>query len=222
LPTAAEPDLDGLCEAFLLTRGEGDAAHDLDHVRRVVVAAADLCAPEGANERLVRAAAWLHDCVHVAKDSPDRSRASRMCANEAGRFLRGLGWTESDVLAVEHAVEAHSFTAGIEPRTPEARVVQDADRLDALGAHGLARNLMLAGSWNGRLAHPTDPWARRRPLDDRAWAVDHHFAKLLRLPGTMKTAAGRREAVRRADFLKLFLRELARERGIDPPEEALG
>jgi uncharacterized protein len=101
--------------------------------------------------------------------------------------------------------------------TVEAKVVQDADRLDALGAHGLARNLMLAGSWNGGLAHPTDPWAKRRPLDDRAWAVDHFFAKLLTLAGTMKTESGRKEALRREGILRTFLAELARERGIDPP-----
>lgn len=71
------------------------------------------------------------------------------------------------------------------------------------------------------MAHPTDPWARHRPLDDRAFAVDHHFAKLLKLPGTMRTDAGRREAERRAEFLKSFLRELARERGIEPPAEAV-
>ena len=212
---------DSAFEAFLLARGETDAAHDLEHVKRVVLSALALCPGEGANPRIVHAAAWLHDCVHVPKDSPDRARASGMCAREAGRFLRTRGWSEEDVLAVEHAVEAHSFTAGIEPRTAEARVVQDGDRLDALGAHGLARNLMLAGSWGGALAHPYDPWARNRPLDDRAFAVDHHFTKLLKLPGTMRTDAGRREAHRRAEFLKSFLRELARERGIEPPEEAV-
>lgn len=212
---------DSVFETILSAQGKADVAHDIEHVKRVVHSALFLCPGEGANERIVHAAAWLHDCVHVAKDSPDRVRASGMCAQEAGRHLRSLGWCETDVLAVEHAVEAHSFSAAIEPTTPEARVVQDADRLDALGAHGLARNLMLAGSWGGALVHPTDPWARHRPPDDRAFAVDHHFAKLLKLPGAMRTEAGRREAKRRVEFLKTFLRELARERGIEPPEEAV-
>ena len=209
--------------AFLARPGNGsDAAHDEGHVGRVVNAALSLAGQEGADPEQVWAAAWLHDCVHVPKDSPDRSRASRLCADQAVRFLEGAGWDPTSLAGIHHAIEAHSFTAGIEPRTPEARVVQDADRLDALGAHGLARNLMLAGSWGAALCHPTDPWARDRPLDDRAFAVDHHFAKLLKLPATMRTAAGRAEAGRRAEFLRLFLRELARERGIDPPGEALG
>lgn len=204
--------------AFLAREGNGaDPAHDGGHVERVVRSARLLGEAEDADLDVVWAAAWLHDCVHVPKDSPDRKQASRLCAKAAEEFLRRGKWSASEIGAVLHAIEAHSFTAAIEPRTIEAKVVQDADRLDALGAHGLARNLMLAGSWNAGLAHPTDPWAAHRPLDDRAWAVDHFFAKLLTLSGTMKTGSGRKEAVRREGILRMFLAELARERGIDPP-----
>lgn len=200
--------------AFLAREGNGtDPAHDGGHVERVVRSALLLAEAEGANPDVVWVAAWLHDCVHVPKNSPDRSRASGLCASAAREFLLGVEWPGIDVDGVFHAIEAHSFTAAIEPRTMEARVVQDADRLDALGAHGLARNLMLAGSWNAGLAHPTDPWAEHRPLDDRAWAVDHFFAKLLKLPAMMTTKAGVIEAHRRAEVLKQFVRELARERG---------
>jgi uncharacterized protein len=204
--------------AFLARAENGtDAAHDLGHVLRVVRAASELAPLEGASPDAVLAAAWLHDCVHVPKDSPERAKASGLCADEAVRFLRREGWDATSLPVVHHAIEAHSFTAAIEPRTPEARVVQDADRLDALGAHGLARNLMLAGSWGSTLYDPDDPWARERPLDDRTWAVDHHFAKLLRLPATMKTESGKQEAERRAEVLRDFLRELAREAGLEPP-----
>ena len=209
--------------AFLVREGNGtDPAHDGGHVERVVRSALQLAEVEGANSEVVWAAAWLHDCVHVPKDSPDRSRASGLCASAAREFLQSMKWFDVDIEAVADAIEAHSFTAAIEPRTLEAQVVQDADRLDALGAHGLARNLMLAGSWNAGLAHPTDPWAEHRPLDDRTWAVDHFFAKLLTLAGSMKTTSGRREALRREGILRLFLVELARERGIDPPPPISG
>lgn len=204
--------------AFLRRKDNGtDPAHDDGHVERVVRSARMLAQAEGAEPDVVWAAAWLHDCVHIAKDSLDRPLASRLCAKAAVAFLREAKWPGPGIDAIAHAIEAHSFTAAIEPVTVEAKVVQDADRLDALGAHGLARNLMLAGSWNGGLAHPTDPWAKRRPLDDRAWAVDHFFAKLLTLAGTMKTESGRKEALRREGILRTFLAELARERGIDPP-----
>jgi uncharacterized protein len=201
-------------EGFLCRDGGfGDAAHDLGHVRRVVGTAMDLAKQEGADDIIVFAAAWLHDCVAVPKDSSDRAMGSRWAAAAAAQYLAREGWDASRIVSIEHAIEAHSFTASIEPRTLEAKVVQDADRLDALGAHGLARCLMLAGSWKSTLVHPTDPWAAHRELDDTKFAVDHFFAKLLKLPAMMTTKAGAVEAHRRAEVLKQFVRELARERG---------
>lgn len=205
------------CRAFVAAR-PGDAAHDLAHVRRVVAWAERLGRAEGADLRVVLPAAWLHDGVTVPKSSPDRARASRLAADAAGAFLRDAGYPAALVPAVEHAVEAHSFSAGVEPETIEARVVQDADRLDALGAIGLARLYATAGAMGSALTHPTDPVPSEppaRPLDDRAWATDHAFVKLLRLPATMRTAAGRAEAERRAETIRAFLTELRRE--TDPP-----
>ncbi len=204
--------------AFLERDGAfGDAAHDLEHVRRVVRTAMSLAVQEGANADIVFAAAWLHDCVAVPKDSPDRSKASRFAAAAASEFLAAAGWESRQIPSIHHAIEAHSFSARIEPTTPEARVVQDADRLDALGAHGLARCIATGASMGTGLVHPTDPWAKDRPLDDVKWSVDHFFAKLFKLPGMMRTAAGRAEADRRSEVLKVFLRELARERGEASP-----
>lgn len=204
--------------AFLERDGAfGDAAHDLEHVRRVVRTAMSLAVQEGADADIVFAAAWLHDCVAVPKDSPDRSRASRFAAAVASEFLVAGEWDSSQIPPIVHAIEAHSFSAGIEPTTPEARVVQDADRLDALGAHGLARCIATGASMGTGLVHSTDPWAKDRPLDDVKWSVDHFFAKLFKLPAMMRTAAGRAEAERRAEVLKTFVRELARERGESSP-----
>ncbi|HQF55246.1 MAG TPA: HD domain-containing protein [Fibrobacteria bacterium] len=204
--------------AFLERDGAfGDAAHDLEHVRRVVRTAMSLAVPEGADPDIVFAAAWLHDCVAVPKDSPDRSKASRFAAAAASEFLAAAGWESRQIPFIHHAIEAHSFSAGIEPITPDARVVQDADRLDALGAHGLARCIATGASMGTGLVHPTDPWAVNRALDDVKWSVDHFFAKLFKLPAMMRTAAGRAEADRRSEVLKVFLRELARERGEPSP-----
>ncbi|MBC7449384.1 MAG: HD domain-containing protein [Hymenobacteraceae bacterium] len=125
--------------ALLAVRAEGDVAHDAEHIRRVVTNARQLAASTGADERVVVPAAWLHDCVSVAKDSPQRTQASRLAATAAD-FLRASGYPATYIPAIEHAIEAHSFSAGIAPRTLEARVVQDADRLDTLGAVGIARH----------------------------------------------------------------------------------
>ena len=206
-------DLDALarrCEQHIATLPT-DAAHDPGHVRRVVHTALRLAEGEGARLDVVLPAAWLHDCVVVPKDSPDRPRASRLAAAEAVRLLGAWGFGALPLDAIAHAVEAHSFSAGIVPRTVEAMVVQDADRLDALGAIGLARCLALGGAMGRPLMHPDDPFADRREPDDRTWSIDHLPVKLLRLETTMRTGAGRAEAARRTAFLRAFLAQLATE-----------
>ncbi len=194
-----------------LAAAGGDAAHDREHVRRVVRNAATLAAAEGARPEVVLPAAWLHDCVMVPKDSPQRAAASRLAAAQAAAWLREWGWPEVLLPDIAHAIEAHSFSAGIAPRTIEARVVQDADRLDALGAVGLARCLMLGGELGRPLYAAEDPFCERRPPDDRAACVDHFHTKLLTLEDAMQTAGGRVEARRRTEFLRQFLAELRRE-----------
>ena len=203
----------------LAASGSSDAAHDVGHVERVALWALRLAGLEGADPVVVWTAAWLHDMVHVPKNSPDRSRASALSASAASTFLENERWTLCSIDAVAHAIESHSFSAGVVPRTIEAEVVQDADRLEALGAIGLARCLMLGGQMGSILFHPSDPWGEHRVLADDRISVDHFFAKLLGLPGTMRTEAGRHEALRRVGILREFLRELSREIGF--PEPAL-
>ncbi len=191
--------------------GAGDAAHDVSHIERVVGNAKRLGSREQANLAVVVPAAWLHDIVAVRKDSPDRSRASALAALESSRFLRSIGYPEGLIAPVAHAIEAHSFSAGIAPATLEAKVVQDADRLDALGAIGIARCFATSGAMGGRLYHADDPFGVSHPLDDREYALDHFPLKLLRLADAMQTASGRSEARQRADFLHQFLAQLRTE-----------
>jgi uncharacterized protein len=205
-------ELENRCAAALAGQG-GDVAHGLEHVRRVVRNARRLAAAEGARLEVVVPAAWLHDCVTVPKDSPQRAAASRMAAEQAVAWLRAWHYPAELLPDIAHAIEAHSFTAGIPPRTPEAKVVQDADRLEAIGAVGLARCLMLGGALGRPLYAADDPFCARRAPDDRAATVDHFYTKLLKLEGTMQTAEGRREARARTEFLEKFLAELKREIG---------
>ena len=110
-----------------------------------------------------------------------------------------------------HAIEAHSFSAAIQPRTIEAKVVQDADRLEAIGAVGLARCLMLSGAMARPLYVESDPFCENRAADDRLSAVDHFFTKLIKIETMMQTESGRVEARLRTPFLQSFLNELRRE-----------
>jgi uncharacterized protein len=197
--------------AAALARSPGDVAHDLAHVQRVVANARRLAASEGARLAVVVPAAWLHDCVVEPKDSPRRGQASRLAAEQAVAWLESWGFPSELLAETAHAIEAHSFSAAIPPRTLEARVVQDADRLDALGAVGLARCLMLGGALGRPLYVPADPFCTARAPDDARSTVDHFYTKLLLVENRMQTAAGRREARDRTEYLRQFLAVLGRE-----------
>lgn len=202
--------IEQLCAAHLETLG-GDVAHDVEHIRRVVANARQLAALEGARLEVVVPAAWLHDCVVVPKTSADRSRASTMAAAEATRLLTSWEYPAELLPEIAHAVEAHSFSAGIPPRTIEAGVLQDADRLDALGAVGLARCLMLGATFGRPLYVAGDPFCEHRSPDDGRSSVDHFYTKLFTLAPQFKTTAGRAEAERRTDTLHRFLADLRGE-----------
>lgn len=201
-----------------------DAAHDAAHLERVVGNAVMLATAEAEAGRqtdrfVIEAAAWLHDIVAIPKGDGVPGEAARRSADEARVILGDLGVDPLTTEAVEHAVATHSFSGGVTPETPEARVVQDADRLDALGAIGIARLWVTGAALGGQLYHPGDPVGLGRDLDDRAWGLDHIERKLLRLPELMQTEAGRVEAVRRAEFVRAYRDELLREVGAMPPSQ---
>jgi uncharacterized protein len=169
-----------------------DGAHDLNHLHRVWRnAQALLAAHPQADALVVMAGCYLHDLVNLPKNHPQRALASRQSAAAARVALAGAAFPSALIDAVAHAIEAHSFSAALPAQTIEAKIVQDADRLDALGAIGLARLFYIAGQMNTALAHPDDPLGAARPLDDRRYALDHIAVKLARLPAMMQTEAGR-------------------------------
>lgn len=191
----------------------GDGSHDTAHLARVWLNARSIGAETGADGEILAAAVLLHDCVHVEKSSPLRGQASRLAARRAEEILDGLGWVATRIGAVAHAIEAHSFSAGIPPLSTEARVLQDADRLDAIGAVGVARCFYTAGRMGSALYDPEDPRAERRALDDRAFAVDHFRAKLLKLADGFQTEAGARLAAERTARMARYLAEFEEEVG---------
>ena len=204
---------EGIFERYLRDEGDADPAHGLDHVRRVAANAHALAEAEGTGLEVVLPAAWLHDCVVVPKDSPNRATASALAARTARQWLQSSGYDPVHLEAIEHAIEAHSFTAGIAPRTIEAKIVQDADRLDSLGAIGIARCLMLGGSLERPLYDVEDPFCDTRAPDDAVSTIDHFYTKLLLLADSMQTEPGHQEARRRTEFMLVYLQELALELG---------
>jgi uncharacterized protein len=198
--------------AAAVADADGDGAHDASHLDRVWRNAQTLLADYPAADALVvLAACYLHDLVNVPKNDPRRAMASRLSAELARERLAQLGFPADKLDGVAHAVAAHSFSAAIPATTLEARIVQDADRLDGLGTVGLARMFYIAGRMGSALAHGSDPLGSTRMLDDRTYALDHIPVKLALLPGMMQTDAGRRLAAARLAVLDDFRNAFAGE-----------
>ena len=190
-----------------------DAAHDIAHFRRVWVTAQNIMAELRVDPLVVLTACYFHDVVSLPKNHPDRSRSSLLAARKTREILSSYfpDFPPERYAAVEHAIEAHSFSAGVAPQSLEAKIVQDADRLEALGAIGLARVFAVSGALGVALFDADDPFAGARPLDDKTFALDHFQTKLLRLPDTMQTPRGRELARHNADFLIQFMAKLSAE-----------
>lgn len=138
-------------EHWILTHhAQDDAAHDLSHFRRVWATATQLAAGEEVDRLVLLTACYFHDIVSLPKNHPERSRSSMMAAEKTLAILQSsfADFPAERYAAVSHAIEAHSFSAAIPPRTLEAKIVQDADRLESLGAIGLARVFAVAGALN--------------------------------------------------------------------------
>lgn len=188
-----------------------DPAHDRGHVLRVVANAREIATNEGARLDVVIPAAWLHDCVIVPKNSERRQTASLLAAKRAADFLLASGFPAEIIPAIEHAVAAHSFSANIVPETLEAMVVQDADRLDAIGAIGIARCFTVGGALDTQLYDLDEPFPRIRKADDKEYVIDHFYVKLLKLTEQMCTNTGRQKAQQRTKFMRYFLAQLGDE-----------
>lgn len=188
-----------------------DPAHDFLHIRRVVATALKLAREERADAIVVLPAAYFHDFVAIPKDDPRRTQASTLSGEAAVLYLRDAGYPAQHLDAIRHAIQAHSFSAGISSETMEAKVVQDADRLDSLGAIGIAR-CFTTGAFMGRPFYDErDPFAENRPPDDKNYTVDHFFVKLFKIAETLQTATARAEGARRVAFMKDYLKQLRSE-----------
>lgn len=194
----------------------GELAHDRFHIQRVHRWALRLAPEAGADPDLAGAAALVHDLVFVPKDSAQRSQGGELSAAAAPVVLAESGYAAPEIAQIADAVRTSSWSRGLPPAGPLGAVLQDADRLDAIGALGLMRNLAcaqhMAKPGRGGFYHPEDPLAATgRDLDDKTWAADHLPAKLLKLAAGMHTVTARAEAQRRHAFLQAWLAELGRE-----------
>lgn len=188
-----------------------DPSHRFDHFKRVTNLVVKLAKYEEANLAILIPASWLHDLVPIKKSSKQRSLASKLSANAAITYLSTIDYPKQYFAAIAEAIETHSFSAGLNPLTLEGKILQDADRLDAMGAIGIARCFSCAGSMNRPLYNIDDPFAQSRVVDDSLNALDHFFQKLLLISQSMQTKAGQQEAKTRHQYLKSFIAQLKYE-----------
>jgi len=189
----------------------GDTAHDFNHIMRVYKIAKKICENENANQKLVLSAVLLHDLVSYPK-SDKRSKLSSLHSSiKAKTILSKYNYSESEIRIICDAIKEHSFSVNCIPSTLEGKILQDADRLDALGAIGISRVFAISGSEHRAFYNPIDPFCTKRKPDDKNWSLDHFFIKLLRLESLMNTKHAKIEAKKRTKILRQFLRDLRQE-----------
>jgi uncharacterized protein len=188
-----------------------DSAHDFDHIMRVYKNAQKICKNEKVNPKLVLCAVLLHDIISFPK-SDKRSKLSSIKSAEASKkILKKYDFTRDEIQIISEAIRDHSFSQKKIPKTIEGKILQDADRLDAIGAIGIARVFAVAGSEKRSFYNPEDPFCKKRSSDDQKWTLDHFYKKLLLLESLMNTKSGKSEAKRRTMVLKNFLSDLKKE-----------
>lgn len=205
-------DNDHLIEGVRHLYDEADPAHDFSHILRVCRNAQLIGEREGADIQVLLMAAALHDAGSGSKQvKGDRAESISRCLKIAEDFLIRSGTPEDVRKKVLYAIDVHSFSRGIVPATLEARILQDADRLDALGAIGIARVFLTGGSLKRELYNPEDPFCREREPDDERWNLDHFYRKLLKLESGMHTQTARALARERSMVMKRYLADLQNE-----------
>ena len=189
-----------------------DPAHGWEHVQRVYHLALRIADEEGADSLIVGSAALLHDVGRLVHRKG--TTHALLSVEESREILKEYPLETEQVEAILHAIIAHSFSQGIEPRTLEARVVRDADRLDGLGAIGILR-WAISGTIKRkpqtRSYHPEDPFGEQHELNDRLYMLDHFYTKLLKLEEGMYTTTGRILAQQRTAYMRAYLEELRTE-----------
>ncbi|MGD9049477.1 MAG: HD domain-containing protein [Anaerolineae bacterium] len=186
-----------------------DAVHDFDHVLRVLAMAERLARKEGADLEIVRTAALLHD---VARGHSDRLIADH--AQTGAEFARDLlqGHPAERVDPVAHAIAAHRFRTGPAPQTLEAQVLHDADKLDAIGAIGVARAFAFGGHEGQRLwAEVPSDYQETQDTRHQHTPVHEYQIKLLKIKDRLLTESARKLAAERHRFMVAYFEQLEQE-----------
>ena len=188
------------------------SGHDFFHSMRVYRTAINIAEAEHADMKVVALAALLHD-VDDRKLSPTTADKKE----NATRFMRSQNVPEAEIQQVCQIIGEVSFkgTDSVQPSTPEGKCVQDADRLDALGAIGIARTFAYGGSHNRAIYDPELPpqaaMNQAQYYSSNSTSLNHFYEKLFLLEGMMNTETGKAIARKRTQYMQEFVNEFLRE-----------
>nr|WP_267900526.1 HD domain-containing protein [Halocatena pleomorpha] len=186
-------------------------AHDWFHVQRVERNADELLRDyPHVDATRIRLSVLLHDIGRAKEDRGDIEDHAEWGATESARILDEHGASEETIDAVTHCIRAHRYSTHIAPKTTEAKIVSDADNLDALGAIGIARCFTYGGERGLSIHNPSLP-----PEEDASTAgttqFNHLYNKILDLPNRMYTDAGKELAEERSEFVRRFTQRFKKE-----------
>ncbi len=184
-----------------------NAGHDITHTLRVRDLCLHISSIEGGDIEILEASALLHDIGRPAELKNPATDHAALSAQLSPGILDRAGFPAQKIPDVVYAIANHRYRSGITPESLEARILQDADRLDISGAVGAAMTFAYSGAYNPRLYHPQDPLAIQREPDGNKYALDHILTKLMLLPGSMHTRCARRMVEERNKFLQTFVNQ---------------
>lgn len=186
--------------------------HGPDHSERVLHSALYLGKKLGANLRILAPAAILHD-IGRSEESAKRGAIchARRGAELAMPILEQLGYEQDEIKAICHAIVAHRYRGAIAPQSLEARILFDADKLDAIGAVGIGRAFLFAGQIGARLHNPEQDHTRTNAYSFEDSAYREFQVKLSKVKEQMQTELGRKLAQERHAFMQVFFAQLTRE-----------
>ncbi|MFA6437379.1 MAG: HD domain-containing protein [Candidatus Paceibacterota bacterium] len=191
-----------------------DRSHDFYHALRVLNNAEGIVEYEGGDLDIIVPAALFHDIVCYQKNHPKSNDSSEESAETTKEILENIDeFPRKKIGTVFEAINQCSFSKSINPNTLEAKILQDADRLEATGAISIMRTFSSTGQMERPFYHPTDPFCRLRKPDSKKQALDLFYSRLLVVQDRMHTKYAKKLAKKRTKFLKQFLKELAWELG---------
>ncbi|MFH0853591.1 MAG: HD domain-containing protein [bacterium] len=186
-----------------------DASHDFNHTQRVVQISEKIGIEERTDLEILIPAAMFHDSVVSRKNDPRARSDTIRSAKFAKKVLSGINnYPSNKIVKVSAAIRECSYTFGGNVGFLEGKIIQDADRLDAIGAIGIMRAFATTGQLQIPLFHDNDPFCRRRNPNQRRYGLDFIFTRMLRIETGMNTDTGKKIASQRTAYLRSFLDQI--------------